>query len=115
MPDVVAVLKGPPSFPIEIDVDGQVDSVYHRLPDGETIGLLRTTFEAVPDAPVSQFTLDLQGGKAGILVNSTGLCAKTNKAIAKFTAQNGKAVTLHPAMRVSCHHKHTHAARRNGR
>jgi hypothetical protein len=105
LPDVVAVLKGPPSFPIEVDVDGQVDSTYHRLPNGETIGLLRTTFETVPDAPVSQFTLDLQGGKAGILVNSTGLCVKTNKATAKFTAQNGKAVTLHPVLQVSCHKK----------
>lgn len=102
LPDVVAVLKGPPSFPLEIDVDGQVDSVYHRLPNGETIGFLRTTFETVPDAPVGQFTIDLQGGKAGILVNSTNLCAKTNRATAKFTAQNGKAVTLHPVMQSSC-------------
>jgi hypothetical protein len=98
LPDVVVALKGPPSFPIEIDVDGHVDSVYHRLSNGERIGFLRTTFEAVPDAPVSQFTLDLQGGKSGILVNSTGLCARANRATAIFTAQNGKAVTLHPMM-----------------
>jgi hypothetical protein len=102
LPDVVTVLKGPPSFPIEIDLDGHVDSVYHRLPNGERIGFLRTTFETVPDAPVSQFTLDLQGGKAGILVNSTNLCARANRATAKFTAQNGKATTLHPVLKVSC-------------
>jgi hypothetical protein len=111
LPDVVAVLKGPPSFPLEIDVDGQVDSAFHRLPNGETIGLLRTTFETVPDAPVSQFTIDLQGGKAGILVNSANLCVKTNRATAKFTAQNGKAVTLHPVMQSSC----KKAARRHKR
>jgi hypothetical protein len=98
LPDVVAVLKGPPSLPIEIDVDGHVDSTYHRLPNGESIGFLRTTFESVPDAPVSQFTIDLQGGKAGILVNSTNLCTRVNRATAKFTAQNGKAVTLRPVM-----------------
>jgi hypothetical protein len=102
LPDVVAVLKGPSSFPLEIDVDGHVDSVYHRLPNGETIGLLRTTFETVPDAPVSQFTVDLQGGKAGILVNSTGLCTRANRATAKFTAQNGKQTALHPVLQVSC-------------
>ncbi|MFL5900698.1 MAG: hypothetical protein ACJ75S_05815 [Solirubrobacterales bacterium] len=105
LPDVVAVLKGPPSFPLEIDVDGHVDSVYRRLPNGETIGFLRTTFETVPDAPVSQFTIDLRGGKAGILVNSTGLCLRVNRATAKFTAQNGKAVTLHPVMKNSCKKK----------
>lgn len=113
LPDVVAVLKGPPSFPLEIDVDGQVDSVYHHLPNGETIGLLRTTFDTVPDAPVSQFTLDLQGGKAGILVNSTGLCGRVSRATAKFTAQNGKQVTRHPALQVSCN-KHKRSAHRSG-
>jgi hypothetical protein len=109
LPDMVAVLKGPLSFPIEIDVEGHVDSAFHRLPSGESIGLLRTTFETVPDAPVSQFTLDLRGGKAGILVNSTNLCDRVNRATAKFTAQSGKAVTLHPVMQNSCkgpgHHK----------
>jgi len=102
LPDVVTVLKGPPSFPIEIDLDGHVDSTYHRLPNGERIGFLRTTFETVPDAPVTQFTLNLQGGKAGILVNSAGLCTRINRATAQFTAQNGKAVTLHPVMKDSC-------------
>lgn len=105
LPDIVAVLKGPPSFPLEIDLDGHVDSAYHRLPNGETIGFLRTTFETVPDAPVSQFTLDLQGGKAGILVNSTNLCARANRATAQFTAQNGKTATLHPVMQDSCEKK----------
>jgi hypothetical protein len=101
LPDVVVALKGPPSFPIEIDLDGHVDSVYHRLPNGEKIGLLRTTFETVPDAPVSQFTLDLQGGKAGILVYSANPCTRINRATAKFTAQNGKALALHPVMQNS--------------
>jgi hypothetical protein len=115
LPDMVAALKGPPSLPIEIDVEGHVDSVLHRLANGEKIGLLRTTFETVPDAPVSEFTIDIQGGKAGILVNSTGLCVKTNKATAEFTAQNGKAVTLHPAMQVRCKKKGTGRHKRSGR
>ncbi len=43
-----------------------------------------------------------QGGKRVLLVNSTNLCAKTNRATAKFSAQNGKAITLRPKMQSSC-------------
>src|SRR6266516_3512993 len=103
LPDLVAVLKGPASEPVEVDLDGRVDSVN---------GGIRNTFEVVPDAPVQTFTLTMQGGKKGLLVNSTDLCAKTNRATAKFTAQNGRVLTLHPAMQSSCgkhgkkHQKH---------
>ena len=100
LPDLVAVLKGPASQPVEVDLDGRIDSVN---------GGIRSTFETVPDAPVETFTLTMQGGKKGLLINSTGLCAKTNRATAKFTAQNGKTLTLHPAMRSACaKHAHKH-------
>ena len=99
LPDLVMALKGPPSLPIEIDLAGHVDSVN---------GGLRTTFETVPDAPVTEFTLRMQGAKKGLIVNSTNLCASVNRATAKFTAQNGKAITTHPLMQASCkgHAKH---------
>jgi len=93
LPDLVVALRGPPSLPIEIDLDGRVDSVN---------GGIRTTFESVPDAPVSEFTLKTQGGKKGLLQNSTELCAKAHRATAKFTGQNGKVLTLHPATQSSC-------------
>jgi len=93
LPDLVIALKGPASLPVEVNLVGRVDSVN---------GGIRTTFDLVPDAPVSEFTLQMQGGAKGLLVNSTNLCAKTNRATAKFSAQNGKRVTLHPAMRSSC-------------
>jgi hypothetical protein len=93
LPDLVMALKGPASLPIEIDLAGRVDSAN---------GGLRTTFEQIPDAPVSEFTLHMQGGKKGLIVNSTNLCASTNRATAKFTGQNGKLVTLHPALQASC-------------
>jgi hypothetical protein len=93
LPDLVIALKGPPSLPIEVDLDGHVDSVN---------GGLRTTFETVPDAPVSEFTLQMQGGKKGLIVNSTNLCASVNRATAKFTGQNGKTSTTHPALQNSC-------------
>jgi hypothetical protein len=105
LPDLVVALHGPPSLPIEIDLAGRVDSVN---------GGLRTTFETVPDAPVSEFTLQMQGGKKGLIVNSTNLCTSVNRATAKFTGQNGKTSTTHPAMRNSCKHsaKRRHKRRR---
>lgn len=93
LPDLVVALHGPPSLPIEIDLVGRIDSV-----DGG----IRSTFEAIPDAPVSRFALELQGGAKGLLVNSTNLCASTDRATAKFTGQNGKKATLRPAMQSSC-------------
>jgi hypothetical protein len=93
LPDVVAVLKGPPSMPIEFDLDGRVSSVN---------GGIRNSFEIVPDAPVRSFALSLQGAKKGLLQNSVNLCGKTHRATAEFTAQNGRHITEHPALRASC-------------
>jgi hypothetical protein len=105
LPDVVAALRGPPSLPIEVDVDGRVDSVH---------GGIRTSFEAVPDAPVSSVVVTLEGGrKKGLFENSEELCLHTNRATAKFTGQNGKKITLHPVMQASCG-KGRHTRNRRG-
>ncbi|HEY2333555.1 MAG TPA: hypothetical protein VGH58_00920 [Solirubrobacterales bacterium] len=99
LPDLVVALKGQ----VEVVLDGRIDSVN---------GGIRTTFEAAPDAPVSKFTLQMQGGKKGLLVNSANLCAhpKANRAIALLEGQNGKAFDTEPALANSCkkakrHHK----------
>lgn len=105
LPDVVAALKGPASLPLEIDVIGHVDSAFRRLANGERAALLRTTFNSVPDAPVSEFTLEMQGGSKGLFVNSENLCKKTRRYTAAFVGQNGKQVTSHPAIQTSCKHK----------
>lgn len=93
LPDVVAVLRGPAAQPVEVDLVGKVDSVH---------GGIRNTFSVVPDAPVERFTITLLGGKKGLFVNSRNICAKTYRASAAFTAQNGRRLTLHPALRASC-------------
>jgi hypothetical protein len=80
LPDLVIALVGPPSQPVAVDLDGRVDSVH---------GGIRTTFEAVPDAPVSKFFLKMQGGRRGLIVNSTNLCASVNRATIDATGQNG--------------------------
>jgi hypothetical protein len=93
LPDMVAALKGPAAQPIEVDLSGRIDSVK---------GGIRNTFDVVPDAPVETFTLTLQGGKKGLLVNSRNLCASVNRATVKFTGQNGSRAFLRPALQNSC-------------
>jgi uncharacterized repeat protein (TIGR01451 family) len=92
LPDLVAALHGPPSQPIAVDAVARVDSVN---------GGIRTTFEGVPDLPVSSFVLNMQGGKKGLLQNSTNICKATNKATALIAAQNGKGVELRPELKNS--------------
>jgi len=93
LPDVVAALRGPPSQPIAIDLDGRVDSVN---------GGIRTTFEAVPDLPVTKAIVTLQGAKKGLFQNSTNICQGIYRATAKLSAQSGKVITLHPQMQADC-------------
>jgi hypothetical protein len=91
LPDLVADLNGQ----IRVLVHGRVDT---SPEDG-----LRNTFEAVPDAPVSRFVLEMQGGKKkGLLENSENVCRKPQRATARFTAQNGKVASLRPKIANSC-------------
>jgi hypothetical protein len=86
---LVAALDGQ----IEIDLVGRIDSVN---------GGIRTSFDQVPDAPVSKFVLSMKGGKKGLLVNSRDLCASTNRAKALIDGQNGKAADQRPVLKSSC-------------
>jgi len=90
LPDLVIALH---SGKIDVTLVGRIDSVK---------GQLRTTFESVPDAPVTSFRLDMQGGKKGLFVNSTNLCAKQYKAKAAFEGQNGKELNFNPPMQSKC-------------
>lgn len=91
LPDLVAALH---SGKIDINLVGRIDSVKG--------GRIRNTFEGVPDAPVTKFTLEMQGGKKGLLVNSTNICAKDNRVIADFTGQNGKKSVFRPLLKADC-------------
>jgi hypothetical protein len=93
LPDLVAVLSGPEEQPIEVHIAARIDSVH---------GGIRSTFGFIPDQPVTRFTLNMQGGKRGLLVNSRDLCKSVNRATAKFTGQNGKRTVLHPALQSHC-------------
>jgi hypothetical protein len=89
LPDLVAHLEGQ----VTIDLVGRIDSFR---------GGIRTTFGKVPDVPVSKFAMILPGGKKGLLVNSTNLCAKPVKAIIRLRAQNGKKLNRQPKLRTPC-------------
>jgi hypothetical protein len=90
LPDLVVALN---SGKINIDLVGRIDSVGGRL---------RNSFEALPDAPVSRFVLEMQGGKKGLLVNSTDICRGGHRAKVAFTGQNGKALRMNSAVRPQC-------------
>jgi hypothetical protein len=91
LPALVAELDGQ----IRVLLAGKVDS-------GPNHGI-RNTFEAVPDAPVEKFELNLKGGpKYSLLVNSENLCKRPQKAIARFTAQDGKVLTARPVIANQC-------------
>jgi hypothetical protein len=93
LPDLVAALHGPASQPIEIDLDGRIDSVH---------GGIRTTFEGIPDAAVTKFTLTLPKGKKSLLANSTDICKGVHKASAQLKAQNGSVLHLEPKLEPVC-------------
>lgn len=91
LPALVAELNGQ----IRVLLVGKVDS-------GKNHGI-RNTFETVPDAPVERFELRLKGGKKySLLENSENLCKKPQKAIARFTAQNGKVLQAKPRIANGC-------------
>jgi hypothetical protein len=89
LPDLVADLNGQ----IHVVLAGRVDSIH---------GGTRNTFEAVPDAPVTKFTLSLPAGKKGLLQNSTDICRGSHRATADFTAHNGKTLRLKPQLQAKC-------------
>ncbi len=99
LPDLVAHLEGQ----VDIDLVGRIDSFK---------GGIRTTFDRVPDVPVSKFVMTLPGGKHGLLVASKNLCQGRVRAIVQLKGQNGKKVNKHQRVRTPCHGK-KHGKRRH--
>lgn len=69
---------------------------------------LITTFPAVPDAPVSKFSLTIDGGKKGILVvtrtakRKLNLCSAKQVANVETDGQNGKSADFATAIKTPC-------------
>lgn len=102
LPDLVADLRGQ----IRVELVGRIDS--HKRG-------IRTTFDTVPDAPVSRFVLKMQGGKKGLIVNSRNLCGGVNRADVKFDGQNGKVADSNPVVTNSCKKRGGKKAKRTAR
>jgi hypothetical protein len=92
LPDLVASLHGL----VDVNVVGRIDSKN---------GAIRSSFETIPDAPVTKFILTMQGGKKGLVVNSRNLCAAKSRANAQFTGQNGIPHDFHPLVKAKCRGK----------
>lgn len=91
LPDLVADLAGQ----VRILLNGRIDTT-------KRLGL-RSTFEVVPDAPVTRFVLRMKGGKRyGLLTNKENICRKPQRANARFIGQNGKVAQLRPKVANDC-------------
>jgi hypothetical protein len=96
LPDLVAALH---SKDINVNLVGFIDSVHKK---GTEKSAIRTRFLSVPDAPVSKFTLEMSGGKKGLLINSTNLCKGNHRAKSQFVGQNGKRYETEPKVQAQC-------------
>jgi hypothetical protein len=73
---------------IDVDADSDVDSIQRLV----------TTFHGLPDAPFTEFSLTINGGKHGIIVVSgnPGTCARDKVVDAQLTGQNGQVERIAP-------------------
>src|SRR6478736_2040881 len=84
-------------------------------------GRLVNTFASVPDAPISQFNLNINGGKNGIIaVTRTrkakiNLCASRQVAEADTDGQNGRRHDFDVRMKTPCTKKQAKAAKRRAK
>jgi hypothetical protein len=89
LPDLVAELNGQ----FDVELAGRIDSHNRGI---------RTTFETVPDAPVSKFVLTFKAGKKSLLVNSRNLCKAPARALIKMVGQNGMRHEERPFLETRC-------------
>ncbi|HEY8815881.1 MAG TPA: hypothetical protein VIP57_12355, partial [Candidatus Dormibacteraeota bacterium] len=89
LPDLVFSLHGL----VDFEAVARLDSKH---------GGIRASFADIPDAPISKVVVDMQGGKKGLIVNSTDLCTAEHRANVQLAAHNGKQLRLKPALRPSC-------------
>jgi hypothetical protein len=89
LPDLALKMKGQ----VEIQSVAKIDSINEGL---------RSTFKTVPDIPFSRITLNLAGGKKGLLQNSENLCGANKKATVKMTGQNGAHVDEKLKLDIDC-------------
>ncbi len=85
-----------------VDLRGQVEVVLTGRLETTKGGALRVNFEDLPDAPISRFTLEMAGGKRGLLKATAGLCAPAGRFSAILDGQNGASTEQSVAPGGSC-------------
>jgi hypothetical protein len=92
IPDLVVALKGQ----VDVDLTGKV-----TIPPDLT---LATTFDTVPDVPITSFTLNLVAGRSGPIGTIGNLCSarvrRGMKAKLAFKAQSGKSMARSQRMQI---------------
>lgn len=93
IPDLVVALKGQ----VDVDLTGKVS-----IPSDLT---LATTFDTIPDVPITKFTLNLIAGRNGPIGTIGNLCSarirRGMNAKLVFKAQNGKSIVRSQAMQIA--------------
>jgi hypothetical protein len=88
-----------------IELRGEVDAnirATNSVPDNKH---LTSTFPMIPDAPISSFTMKLNGGKKGILVITDGnddVCYTPQKPFLAAAAHNGKRLDTSLTLALDC-------------
>jgi hypothetical protein len=103
LPDLAVALKGQ----VDFELAGKIDSVDGRL---------RSTFQAIPDVPVSEFVLNLVGGKKGLVINSNPICDRHLRALVRMNGHNGVRMNTKTKLDANCgsqtsrgrHHRAAH-------
>jgi hypothetical protein len=102
LPDLVFALHGV----VDVEAVGRIDSIK---------GGIRASFEDIPDVPITEVAIEMQGGSKGLIVNSRNLCSVSNRAHVSFTAQNGKGHAARPLVRAGCKRAQAKKHRHKGR
>jgi hypothetical protein len=64
-------------------------TIYLRATTAVSKGRLTTTFPAIPDAPLTNFTLNIKSGKGGIINANADLCARRQRGSARLASHSG--------------------------
>jgi hypothetical protein len=94
LPDLVADLR---SGSIRIVVEGRIGPGRH--------GGIDTFFDNLPDAPIDRFTMMLNGGRHGLLQNSSNICANPPLATVSALGQNNIGARFSSKLRGQCKKK----------
>ncbi len=89
LPDLVFVLRGI----VDIEASARIDSLR---------GAIRTTFRALPDAPISKVVVSMRSGRRGLIVNSRNLCSAQSRAAVRLGGHNGRARGVRPPLKARC-------------